>query len=303
MNISNLKNAFVPNGIKEVWRSEEKDMSPFVAEHLNEISDLIGIQFGEYELEKRVGRYEADIVADIIGDDGSKAIIENKINSFDHDHLGKAITYMSYLNAKCIIWICDSFNDEHIKAINYLNKITGDEYSFFGIAINVYKFDTNNYSYEFNIIAQPDYIEKTINSSLSEKSIKTRNIYLSYWESFRSLLNDNIQKYLYIAPRGQNYAPITKKINNISLNPNISLKSKYVRLQLFAHDDKISLDDLSNYLEKSTGYKFDKENGKRDKNLEYLYIIQNFNDDINESLKSYSTLVNIVFNSLNDYKY
>ena len=133
MNITNLRNSFVSNGIKELWHSEEKDLSPFVAEHLNEISDIIGIPFGDYVLEKRVGRYESDIVVDILDDEASTAIIENKIGSFDHDHLGKAITYMSYLNAKTIIWVCDSFNDEHIKAINYLNKITGDEYSFFGI--------------------------------------------------------------------------------------------------------------------------------------------------------------------------
>ena len=48
MNISNLKNSLIINGIKEIWHSEEKDLSPFVAEYLNEISDLIGIQFGNY---------------------------------------------------------------------------------------------------------------------------------------------------------------------------------------------------------------------------------------------------------------
>jgi hypothetical protein len=300
MNITNLKNSFIPNGIKEIWHSEEKDLSPFIAEHLNEISDLIGIQFGEYELEKRVGRYESDIVTNIIGDE-SVAIVENKINSFDHDHFGKAITYMSYLNAKCIIWICDSFNDEHIKAINYLNKITGDEYSFFGITINVYKFDNDNYSYEFNVIAKPDYIEKSINSSLSEKSIETHNLYLTYWETFKEELTSPLKDIIYIAGRGQNYAPITKKINNVSLNPSISLKGKYARLQVFAHND-VNIDDVQIYLNDNTKYEFIKENGKRDKSLEYLYTIIEYSNDAFETIKPFSELITNVYDALKNYK-
>lgn len=287
------------NGIKELWHSEEKDLSPFIAEHLNEISDAIGIQLGAYELEKRVGRYEADIVADVVGDDSAVAIIENKINSFDHDHLGKAITYMSYLNAKLIIWICDSFNDEHIKAINYLNKITGDEYSFFGIAINIYKFDDDNYSYEFNIVAKPDYIEKTINSSLSEKSIATRNIYLNYWNKFKDLLTPELQNILYIAQRGQNYSPIKNTLKNIGINPSISLKSKIARLQIFDKDNM--LDDIKDYLNSELHIEFNKENGKRDKKLEYLYITKSYDNNPEETLKWLSDILIKVYKCLNLY--
>lgn len=118
MILTNLSNSLSQTGIKEVWNSEEKDFSPFIAEHLDEISNIIGIQFGEHELEKRVGRYESDIVVDILDDlsdePNSVAIIENKIGQFDHDHLGKCLTYGANIKgkeAKVFIWICDDYYD------------------------------------------------------------------------------------------------------------------------------------------------------------------------------------------------
>ena len=144
-NIGCLSDYFVNTGIKELWHSEEKDLSPWIANNmLDKLGDIIEHQIIDFELEKGVGRYEADIVLTL--DDDSKAIIENKIGTFDHDHLGKALTYMAYLGAKNIIWICDNYYDEHITAINYMNNITPDEFGFYAIKIQLC---IKNYFYYF----------------------------------------------------------------------------------------------------------------------------------------------------------
>ena len=149
---------------------------------------------------------------------------------------------MSYLNAKCIIWICDNFNDEHIKAINHLNKITGNDYLFFGITINIYKFDNERFLYEFNVIAKPDYIEKTINSLLSEKSIETKNIYLEYWNK----LNENLPNQLKFNPEssnGRNYSHINIT-NAITLTPTAFIKRQLVALRIHIYENN----DIDNIL-------------------------------------------------------
>lgn len=104
MTITKLQDDLVKNGIKEIFPLEEKDMSPFIAENISDFEEIIGKRIGDYELEKSVGRYESDIVANFLDEEGC-LIIENKIGQFDHDHLGKALTYMSYLNGKVIIVI------------------------------------------------------------------------------------------------------------------------------------------------------------------------------------------------------
>jgi len=51
----------------------------------------------------------------------------------DHIHLGQLLTSAAGLNTVTIIWIAKHFADEHRAALDWLNEITGDEISFFGL--------------------------------------------------------------------------------------------------------------------------------------------------------------------------
>lgn len=64
--------------------------------------------------QKAVGPYSADILAKDAST-GKYVIIENQLEKTDHDHLGKAITYGSVLDATAIIWIASDFSEEHKK--------------------------------------------------------------------------------------------------------------------------------------------------------------------------------------------
>ncbi len=109
--------------LREVWKHEALDFTNWLAkpENLELLSDEIGIDITLIQTEASVGDFNVDILAEE-ENTGKKIIIENQLESTDHDHLGKIITYASGFDAEIIIWIVKGVRDEHKKAIDWLNE-------------------------------------------------------------------------------------------------------------------------------------------------------------------------------------
>ena len=142
--------------MKEVWtndtnRVEERCMSPFIKDHIDDISAITDKDLEVVDMEVFVGDFRADIICKDT-ETNDIVVIENQLDRTDHDHIGKAITYLSNLDAKVIVWICQEARPEHIKAIEKLNEITTDDYSFYLLELNFkrYNNDANNIMYSFN---------------------------------------------------------------------------------------------------------------------------------------------------------
>lgn len=260
MNISKLEDNIVKGGIKEIFPLEEKNMSPFIYEHISDFEEIIGKRLADATLEKQVGRYEADLVVQFADEEGC-LVIENKLGQFDHDHLGKALTYMSYLNAKTIIWICDSYYDEHIKAINKLNDITSDEYSFYAIELQLYRIG-NEIKYKYNVIVKPDYQVKLLSYNSNETDVKKYNKEF-YNELVKLLSNNNIS--ITPEPRGLGYAWIRNAYKTVSMMINISSRNKEISFS-FESLNENDIDSILNLFEKSK-FEFEKKYGKKNNSL------------------------------------
>src|SRR5438105_529419 len=84
------------------WISESRDFTPWLAENINHLSHALGLELEVENTEVAVGPYSADILAKDTGT-GKFVVIENQLEKTDHDHLGKAITYSSVLDASAVI--------------------------------------------------------------------------------------------------------------------------------------------------------------------------------------------------------
>ena len=119
------------NDLREVWKNEATDFTPWLAkeENLALLSETIGIDISLEETESNVGSFNVDIFATEEGT-SRKIIIENQLEDTNHDHLGKLITYASGKNAEIVIWIVKRARDEHRQAIEWLNNHTDDSSAF-----------------------------------------------------------------------------------------------------------------------------------------------------------------------------
>ncbi len=116
--------------VRKVWEHEARDFSAWLVkpENLALLSEQIGIEIEPIDTEASIGRFRIDILAKE-ANTGDMVIIENQLESTNHDHLGKVITYAAGLDAKYLIWIVKDVLPEHLKAVEWLNENLNDEIS------------------------------------------------------------------------------------------------------------------------------------------------------------------------------
>ena len=131
------------------------------------MSDEIGIEISLIQTEANVGKFNVDILAEE-ENTGWKIVIENQLESTDHDHLGKLITYASGFNAGIIIWIVKDVRDEHKQAIDWLNEHSDEQTNFFAIEMEVWQIGESPYAPNFQVVLQPNDWAKAVKKGTTE---------------------------------------------------------------------------------------------------------------------------------------
>ena len=113
---------------------------------LSGIEEIVGVDFDPNPVREGDGggSNRADLVCTVTestenGEHKSTVIIENELGKSKHGHLGQCITYGSNRSAKIVIWICETFQDHHIKALQWLNEHFKDSVGFYGLEVKAYK--------------------------------------------------------------------------------------------------------------------------------------------------------------------
>lgn len=111
---------------RTIWPHEAQDFTPWLAEHIDQLSEVLGLDLEITEREGAVGSYTVDLVGRDLGS-GNMVVIENQLERTDHSHLGQLLTYAAGLEASIVIWMSPQFTEEHRQALDWLNEITGEK--------------------------------------------------------------------------------------------------------------------------------------------------------------------------------
>lgn len=172
--------------VREAWKEEEGFSRWLVEEeNLHLLSDEIGIDIKPIQTEAGVGKFFADILAEE-ENTGRKIIIENQFTKTDHDHLGKLITYASGYDAATIVWIAESVEEEHRRAVDWLNEHTEEEINFFLVKIELWKIADSPLAPKFEIISKPnDWAKRARETAHQAKVTGTKLQQLEFWNRFK----------------------------------------------------------------------------------------------------------------------
>ena len=179
-----------PVDLRKVWANEESDFTPWLADQKNLaiLGDALGMSLEFVSREEAVGPYSADILCRD-SNDGTQVVVENQLESTDHDHLGKLLTYAAHLGARVVVWIAKSFTDQHRAALDWLNEVSETGTRFFGLEIELWQIGESPPAPKFNVIARPN--DWTKEGKDTAPLTDTQRMQLGFWEGFAEFVSRN----------------------------------------------------------------------------------------------------------------
>jgi hypothetical protein len=206
--------------VREIWTNESSDFTPWLAqeENLGLLSEALGLELELESTEVSAGPYSADILAKDTGTD-KYVVIENQLEKTNHDHLGKAITYASALNAGAVVWIAPTFTDEHKRALDWLNNNSTENIGFYGVTVELWQIDESRPAVRFNVVSYPsETVRQTAIARSAEDLTDTKKLQLEFWTQFREAMKVTGQMASLQAPRPQYWYNIPLGRSNIHLS-------------------------------------------------------------------------------------
>ena len=232
---------------RQQWSNEARDFTPWLANNINELNKALGLELEVENTEVAAGPYSADILAkDTLTD--KYVIIENQLEKTNHDHLGKAITYASVLDASIIIWIATDFTEEHKKALDWLNDHTSDEISIYGVQVELWQIDNSNAALRFNVISKPnEAVRQAARSKATDDLSDNRKFQFDFWIKFKDKLAKTKKIPSLQTPRPQYWFDISLGKSNIHISNTCNTDENTVGVRVYI-GNKIA-DTMLPYLE------------------------------------------------------
>jgi len=208
-----LLGELTPVPLRDVWSDEAASFTPWLAlpENLKRLGDTLSMEFESEEEEVAVGPFSADILCkDTV--DGSWVVIENQIEKTDHRHLGQILTYAAGLGAKTMVWVAAKFTGEHRAALDWLNDNTGEDISFFGLEIEVWRIGDSAPAPKFNIVCKPNDWSKAVKTQAAGaaegKITPHKQLQFEFWTEFKAYVEEH-SKLRTQKPRHQHWLTLT----------------------------------------------------------------------------------------------
>ena len=221
--------------LREAWKHEAGDFTPWLAETANlaSLGDALGL--GELELvatEHQVGDFKLDILCT---DGADQVIIENQLERTNHAHLGQIITYAAGIGAKKIIWVAETFRPEHVAALEFLNQNTTEDLNFFAVEIELWRIGDSPLAPKFEVVVKPNEWAKAgrEQARAAVSATPTKQLYLRLWTELVARLAKRAPTIRPQKPRPQMWLNNSMGRAGFRLNPTASQQGKRLGVEVY----------------------------------------------------------------------
>lgn len=107
---------------RELWNHEAHEFTPWLAEHIEQLGEVIDRELTVHEQERPT---PTGFALDLFVEDaetGETGAVEAQLEESDHKHLGQLLTYVTAFESEFAVWIVHGARYEHRRAIEWVNE-------------------------------------------------------------------------------------------------------------------------------------------------------------------------------------
>ncbi|MGY6772410.1 MULTISPECIES: DUF4268 domain-containing protein [Gallibacterium] len=286
--------------IRELWKHEQYDFSEWLAkeENIEMLSNKVGLTLTDINKEVFVGSYRCDLVAK---DETTeiKVIIENQLETTNHDHLGKIITYASGLDANVVIWIVKEAREEHRSAIEWLNNKTTTDISFFLIEIRAFRIGDSLPAPQFVVVEKPNDFVKVTNVGVDNGELsKAQSERFNFWNKFNEIVASRNKPFNIRKATTDHWYNVALGTSEAHISITLVNKTNSIGIAVYINDNKKLFNKLyseSESIQNELGFNMDWQRLDDKKASRIIYYIDGL--DFNNH-KNYDELINKVIDKV-----
>lgn len=246
--------------LRTYWEREDFDFTPWLSQpdNISLLGAAVGLDLEVEAREKNVGIFRADILCKD-QTDHSWVVIENQLERTDHAHLGQLLTYAAGLDAITIIWVAQSFTEEHRAALDWLNTVTDSAINFFGLEMELWQIADSPLAPKFNVVSQPNHWRKIIAKVKTGSLSSSQQKFLEFWQGFHSFLEHQPIGLKVTNPTTRNWLSSTINRSHFNLYLTVYPKTQIVSVGIWlsgSHKDVYFqvLQNVQDEIEKEIGH-------------------------------------------------
>jgi hypothetical protein len=227
--------------LRTVWVSEDSDFASWLTrgDSLALLGEAINLDLELEDMEGWVSPYPRGVVCRTRGG-GGYAVIQNQLEHTDQSHLGQLLTFAAELKAVTMVWVAAEFTQEDQNTLNWLNEITSDNISLFGLEIELWRIGESPLAPKFLLVSKPsssagrsespnrstvnntpppapapspepdettleDQLQQVENELQLEYQLVENELQMEYWQELRKHLEDSGSFIRPGTPRSQNW--------------------------------------------------------------------------------------------------
>lgn len=286
--------------VRELWKHEQYDFSEWLAkeENIEMLSNKVGLTLTDINKEVFVGSYRCDLVAK---DETTeiKVIIENQLETTNHDHLGKIITYASGLDANVVIWIVKEAREEHRSAIEWLNNKTTTDISFFLIEIRAFRIGDSLPAPQFVVVEKPNDFVKVTNVGVDNGELsKAQSERFNFWNKFNEIVASRNKPFNIRKATTDHWYNVALGTSEAHISITLVNKTNSIGIEVYINDNKELFDKLyseSESIQNELGFYMDWQRLDDKKASRIIYYIGGLDFNNHEN---YDELINKVIDKV-----
>lgn len=185
----------------EVAWENPADFLPWLAreENLRQLSETVRLPLEDLTREERCGTWGDALCREKRADDGAIAL-EAQLEPSTDLRLGQLVSHAARRGRLTVIWVAAGFSEEHLRALDWLNRAAHDGCRFYAVALELWRINYSPAAPTFTLVCRPAEVGPPLNLTEEER------LQLDYWTTFARVLSERGGPLELTAPKGKTWA-------------------------------------------------------------------------------------------------